>query len=173
MKKEIINNYYTDEDLINFKKLNNFKEFKLNKADNSQINKHSIKYSMSDSSNFKKIINIKDNEKSTSKNTHEAKEHVYYNSSDIQNFDKMKQFTNFNFDKDSKTQIKNSNTSTSYTSDDVSKFNKIIKTENKNINNPKSDNKKIKVIDFDKISEKEKRIKNKVGIEKIKIVYFD
>ena len=89
MKKENINKYYTDEDLINFKKLNNFKEFKLNKADNSQINKQSIKYSMSDNSNFKKIINIKDNEKSTSKNTHEPKEHVYYNSSDFQNFDKM------------------------------------------------------------------------------------
>ena len=32
MKKENIINYYTDEDLINFKKLNNFKEFKSNNA---------------------------------------------------------------------------------------------------------------------------------------------
>ena len=28
MKKENINNYYTDEDLINFERLKNFKEFK-------------------------------------------------------------------------------------------------------------------------------------------------
>ena len=27
MKKENINNYYTEEDLINFEKLKNFKEF--------------------------------------------------------------------------------------------------------------------------------------------------
>ena len=34
MKKENINNYYTDEDLINFEKLKNFKEFKVNKLNN-------------------------------------------------------------------------------------------------------------------------------------------
>ena len=39
MKKENINNYYTDEDLINFKKLNNFKEFKADKLNNNQITK--------------------------------------------------------------------------------------------------------------------------------------
>ena len=36
MKKENINNYYTDEDLINFEKLKNFKEFKVNKLNNNQ-----------------------------------------------------------------------------------------------------------------------------------------
>ena len=45
MKKENINNYYTDEDLINFKKLNNFKEFKVNKLNNDQTTKHQVKYS--------------------------------------------------------------------------------------------------------------------------------
>ena len=41
MKKENINSYYTDEDLINFKKLNNFKDFKVNKS-NPCPNKKSI-----------------------------------------------------------------------------------------------------------------------------------
>ena len=56
MKKETINNYYNDEDLINFKKLNNFKEFKSNKKVDNQTTKHPVKYSISDNSNFKKII---------------------------------------------------------------------------------------------------------------------
>ena len=37
----------------------------------------------------------------------------------------------------------------------------------------KIDNKKIKIIDFNKLNEREKNFKNKVGIEKIKVVYFD
>ena len=67
MKKENINNYYTDEDLINFEKLNNFKELKVNKLNNNQINNHQVKYSMSDNRNFNKIMNIENNEKSSSK----------------------------------------------------------------------------------------------------------
>ena len=39
--------------------------------------------------------------------------------------------------------------------------------------NLKIDKKKIKIIDFDKLNKKEKNFKNKIGIEKIKIVYFD
>ena len=42
-----------------------------------------------------------------------------------------------------------------------------------NKNNVKIDNKKIKIIDFNKLNEREKNFKNKVGIEKIKVVYFD
>ena len=34
-------------------------------------------------------------------------------------------------------------------------------------------NKKIRVIDYNKINESEKKLKNKFGIDKIKIVYFD
>lgn len=33
--------------------------------------------------------------------------------------------------------------------------------------------KKIKIIDFNKLNEREKNFKNKAGIEKIKVVYFD
>ncbi len=45
--------------------------------------------------------------------------------------------------------------------------------ESENKNNTKIDNKKIKIIDFNKLNEREKNFKNKVGIEKIKVVYFD
>ena len=38
MKKENINNYYTDEDLINFEKLKNFKDFNTNKLNINQNN---------------------------------------------------------------------------------------------------------------------------------------
>ena len=61
----------------------------------------------------------------------------------------------------------------------MSAFDKIIKSkgdvknENKNKNNEKIDNKKIKIIDFNKLKEREKNFKNKVNIEKIKVVYFD
>ena len=67
MKKENINNYYTDEDLINFEKLKNFKEFKVNKLNNNQNNIHPIRYSVSDNRNFNKIMNVENNEKSSSK----------------------------------------------------------------------------------------------------------
>ena len=66
MKKGNINNYYTDEDLINFKKLKNFKEFKVNKLNNNQNNSHPVRYRISDNKNFNKIMNI-DNNKSSSK----------------------------------------------------------------------------------------------------------
>ena len=34
-------------------------------------------------------------------------------------------------------------------------------------------NKKIKIVDFNKLDKREKNLKNKIGIEKIKVVYFD
>ena len=173
MKKETINNYYNDEDLINFEKLNKFKDFKSNKLNDNQVINHPVKYSMSDNNFFKKIINIENSEESPKKENHKLKENTYYNSSDFQKFNKLKQFTNFTIDKDSKTKNEYSKIPTSYTSEDVSKFNKIIKIENKNIRSSKINNKKIKVIDFDKLNDERKKTKNKIGIEKIKIVYFD
>ena len=173
MKKENINNYYTDEDLINFKKLNNFKEFKSDKLNNNQTTKYPVKYSMSDNNNFKKIMNIENSEISSFKEDNKSKENSYYNSSDFQKFNRLKQFTNFENSKDSKTKKEDSKSVTSYTSDDVNKFDKIIKTKNQNINNTATNNKKIKIIDFGKLKEKEKNFKNKLGIEKIKVVYFD
>ena len=45
----------------------------------------------------------------------------------------------------------------------------------KDINQKKIEdqNKKIRVIDYNKINGNEKKLKNKMGIDKIKIVYFD
>ena len=67
----------------------------------------------------------------------------------------------------------NHNSKSHYSNDDYSQFNKIIKTENQEKNQVEAKNKKVKVIDYNKLNESNKKIKNKVGIEKIKIVYFD
>ena len=173
MKKENINNYYTDEDLINFKKLNKFESFKTSSLENNKTNKHPVKYSMSDNNYFNKFMNDENIEATSSKEIHKLKENIYYNSSDFQKFNKLKQFTNFDIDENSKNKNNYSTIPTSYTSDDVIKFDKIIKKNNENSTNLKSNNKKIKIIDFEKLNEREKKFKNKIGIEKIKIVYFD
>ena len=65
MKKENINNYYTDEDLINFEKLKNFKEFKVNKTNDNLNKSHPERYAASDNKHFDKIMNIDNNESSS------------------------------------------------------------------------------------------------------------
>ncbi|GIS76868.1 MAG: hypothetical protein CM1200mP13_02270 [Candidatus Pelagibacterales bacterium] len=47
MKKENKNNYYNEEDKINFEKLNNFKKFKSDNVKNFQIKNYSTSYSNS------------------------------------------------------------------------------------------------------------------------------
>ncbi len=174
MKKEYINKYYTDEDLNNFKKLNKFKSFKTNNnVENNQTNKYPVKYSKSDNNYFSKIINDENTETTATKKIHKLKENSYYNSSDFQKFNKIKQFTNFNSNESKKIKNEYSKTATNYTSDDANKFDKIIKTNNKKTNNTEINKKKIKIIDFEKLNEREKKFKNKIGVEKIKIVYFD
>ena len=176
MKKENINNYYTDEDLINFEKLKNFKEFKVNKLNNNQNNSHPVRYAVSDNRNFNKIMNVGNNEKSSSKEVNKSKD---YTTSDFDNFKKLKQFTTFNDNEPLNNKTEPEITITEYTDKDMSAFDKIIKSkgntknESENKNNTKIDNKKIKTIDFNKLNEREKNFKNKVGIEKIKVVYFD
>ena len=179
MKKKNINNYYTDEDLINFEKLKNFKEFKVNKLNNNQNNSHPVRYSMSDNKNFNKIMN-NDNNKSSSKKVNKTEENnIHYTSSDFEKFKKLKQFTTFEDNKPLNNKTETLNATTKYTYKDISSFDKIIKSksnpknESENKNNTKIDNKKIKIIDFNKLKEREKIFKNKVGIEKIIIVYFD
>jgi len=175
MKKENINNYYTDEDLINFEKLKNFKEFKVNKLNNNQNKSHPVRYAVSDNRNFNKIMNI-DNNESSSKKVNKTKD---YTPSDFENFKKLKQFTTFNDNEPLNNKTEPEKTITEYTNKDKSSFDKIIKSksdaknESENKHNVKIDNKKIKIIDFNKLNEREKNLKNKVGIEKIKIVYFD
>ena len=176
MKKENINNYYTDEDLINFEKLKNFKEFKVNKLNNNQNNSHPVRYEVSDNRNFNKIMNVGINEKSSSKEVNKSRD---YKPSDFENFKKLKQFTTFNDSELLNNKTEPKKTITKYTDKDISSFDKIIKskgdTKNKseNKNNVKIDSKKIKIIDFNKLNEREKNFKNKAGIEKIKVVYFD
>jgi len=175
MKKENINNYYTDEDLINFEKLKNFKGFKVNKLNNNQNNNHPVRYAMSDNKNFNKIMNI-DNNESSSKEVNKTKD---YTPSDFEKFKKLKPFTTFDDSKLLNNKSEPEKTITEYTDKDINSFDKIIKSkggaknENENKNNTKIDNKKIKIIDFSKLNEREKNFKNKVGIEKIKVVYFD
>jgi hypothetical protein len=175
MKKENINNYYTDEDLINFEKLKNFKEFKVNKLNNNQNKSHPVRYAVSDNRNFNKIMNI-DNNESSSKKVNKTKD---YTPSDFENFKKLKQFTTFSDNEPLNNKTESSKATTKYTDKDMSAFDKIIKSkgdtknESENKNNVKIDNKKIKIIDFNKLNEREKNLKNKVGIEKIKVVYFD
>ena len=175
MKKENINNYYTDEDLINFEKLKNFKEFKVNKLNNNQNNSHPFRYAVSDNRNFNKIMNI-DNNESSSKKVNKTKD---YTPSDFENFKKLKQFTTFNDNEPLNNKIEFSKSTTEYTDKDISSFDKIIKSksdaknESENKHNVKIDNKKIKIIDFNNLNEREKKLKNKMGIEKIKVVYFD
>ena len=172
MKKENINNYYTDEDLINFERLKNFKEFKVNKLNNNQNNSHPVRYAMSDNKNFNKIMNVDNNEKSSSKEVNKSKD---YTTSDFENFKKLKQFTTFNDNEPLNNKTEPEITITEYTDKDMSAFDKIIKSKSdaKNKNKTKNDNKKIKIIDFNKLNEREKNFKNKAGIEKIKVVYFD
>ena len=175
MKKENINNYYTDEDLINFEKLKNFKEFKVNKLNNNQNNSHPVRYAASDNRNFNKIMNI-DNNESSLKKVNKTKD---YTPSDFENFKKLKQFITFNDSEPLNNKTEPEKTITEYTDKDMSAFDKIIKSkgdsknESENKNNVKIDSKKIKIIDFNKLNEREKNFKNKAGIEKIKVVYFD
>ena len=173
MKKENINNYYTDEDLINFEKLKNFKEFKVNKLNNNQNNNLPVRYAVSDNRNFNKIMNI-DNNESSSKKVNKTKD---YTPSDFENFKKLKQFATFNDSETSNNKTEPEKTIAEYTNKDKSSFDKIIKSKGdakkENKNNVKIDNKKIKIIDFNELSEREKNFKNKTGIEKIKVVYFD
>ena len=180
MKSENINNYYTDEDLIHFKKLKNFSDSKENKLSNDQGKSHSIRYATSDNKHFDKIMNNNNKRKSfVSKKTEKEKKNNYYSSSDFENFKKIKQFATFN---ENKTINKNTDvikSKTKYTLNDVDVFDQIIKSKgntkkyDENMVSSKVDSKKIKIIDFNKLKEREKNLKNKVGIEKIKIVYFD
>ena len=82
MKKENKNNYYNEEDKINFEKLNNFKQFKSDNVKNFQIKSYSTSYSNSDKNNFNNIL--KTNENITMLNQKDiGKEVKYYNSSDL------------------------------------------------------------------------------------------
>ena len=56
MKNKNKNNYYNDEDQINFEKLNNFKKFNLNILNNNHSKNQIFKYSGSDEKYFNNIL---------------------------------------------------------------------------------------------------------------------
>ena len=171
MKIENKNNYYNDEDEINFEKLNNFRKFNSNIKSNTQSKDHNIRYNNSDKNYFNDIIKTEEN-LPLSKKIDTEKEVKYYNSSDFQKFDQFNNFLDYKDITEHK-QDKNINTEFSYSSNDYGEFNKIIPTKNigkKIINNK---NQKVKIIDYSNLKNDEKKLKNKLGIEKIKIVYFD
>ena len=170
MKTENKNKYYNEEDEINFQKLNNFRKYNSELKNNNQSNNYNIKYANSDKNYFNNIL--KTNEKVELYNeTDSDKEINYYNPSDFQKFDQLNNFPEYNDNVDKIS--KNSTHESSYSPEDYNEFNKIIPKIDIDQNKIKDQNKKIKVIDYGKIDESEKRLKNKLGIDKIKIVYFD
>jgi hypothetical protein len=171
MKTKDKNNYYNDEDEVNFDKLNNFRKFNSEIKNSTQSKNHNIKYANSDKNYFNNIIKTQENLPLFTKKD-DQKEVKYYNSLDFQKFDQFNNFLDYK-DKTEDKLDKNVETEFSYSSNDYGEFNKIIPTKNtvKEIINDK--NKKVKIIDYSKLNDNEKKLKNKVGIEKIKIVYFD
>ena len=179
MKAENINNYYTEEDLINFKKLKNFNNTKVDNLNKNKPKSHPMRYAISDNKHFNKIMNINNDKGSFLEKKEKTKKNNYYSSSDFDKFDKIDQFSTLNKNENINKNPEVIRTKINYTSNDVNAFDQIIKSkiDTKKYSNdkiiPKVDNKKIKIIDFNKLKDKGKILKNKVGIEKIKIVYFD
>ena len=171
MKNKNKNNYYNDEDQINFEKLNNFKKFNSNILNNNHSKNQIFKYSGSDEKYFNNIL--KTNQKGSCLNESDTrKKKKYYNSSDFQKFDQLNSFIDSHNNVEQK-KDENIKSKLKYKSSDYDEFNKIIRTKNKNKTIKKDQNKKVKIIDYAKLKESEKKLKNKLGIEKIKIVYFD
>ena len=170
MKKENENKYYNIEDEINFEKMNNFKKFNLEIKKNIQNKNQNIKYSNSDKNYFNNIIKTEKNV-SLLNETDVKKNIDYYNSFDTKKFDQLNNFPEYKYNNGKNNESVNSEIS--YSSKDYDEFNKIIKTKDKKEETINNQNKKIKIIDYGKLKERERKLKNKLGIEKIKVVYFD
>ena len=171
MKKEHKNSYYRDEDEIIFEKLGDFKKFNSNIQNNNQYKNYNIKYSNSDKNYFNNILKIEKNDTLLNKSNID-KEISYYNSSDFQKFNRLNSFPKYK-NSEEKENNKNINSKLTYTSSDYDEFDKIVKTKNKEQKVKTDQNRNVKVIDYGKLKENENKLKNKIGIEKIKIIYFD
>ena len=170
IKKKISDNY-TDNDLIAFEKLENFNNYKITL--NDEKNKITpTKYSVSDNIYFKNLIN---NSSNSNENilANKKKENTnidYYTERDDSNFERIKQFPPQTSDEFIKKKNDNYVISNNYKVSDVSAFEQIIKSNNIQKNTSTSvDNRNIKIIDSDKLD----KDKKKLGIEKIKVIYFD
>ena len=170
MKIENKHNNYSDEDEINFEKLNNFRKFNSSFKSNNQSNNHNIKYANSDKNYFNNILKT-DQKTSIYNENDKEKEINYYNSSDFKKFDQLNSFPEYN--NNSEQINKKITPKSNYSSEDYKKFNKIIPEIDMDQTKIKDQNKKIRVIDYSKINGSEKKLKNKFGIDKIKVVYFD
>ena len=170
MKKENKNNYYNSEDQINFEKLYKFKKYNSNFKNNSQYKNQNIKYSNSDKNYFNNIIKTEKNV-SVLNEIDIKKDINYYNSSDSQKFEQLNSFPEYKHNTEDKKESMNEEMI--YSSNDYGEFDKIIQTKSKDEKSIKNQNKKVKIIDYGKLKEREKKLKNKLGIEKIKVVYFD
>ena len=171
MKIENNNNYYNVEDEINFEKLKNFRKFNSNVKSITQSNDRNIRYANSDKNYFNDIIKTDEN-LSLSKKIDTEKEVKYYNSSDFQKFDQFNNFLNYE-DKAEQKLDKNIDTEFNYSSNDYGEFNKIIPIKNSAKKIISNKNSYVKIIDYSKLNDDKKKLKNKLQIEKIKIVYFD
>jgi hypothetical protein len=171
MKTENKNNYYNDEDEINFDKLNNFRRFNYNIKDNAQSKNHNIRYANSDKNYFNNIIKTGEN-LPLSKKIDTEKDVKYYNSSDFQKFDQFNNFLDYK-DKAEQKLDKNIDTGFNHSSNDYGEFNKIISIKNSDEKIISNKNSKVKIVDYSKLKDDKKKLKNKLQIEKIKIVYFD
>ena len=171
MKIENNNNYYNVEDEINFEKLKNFRKFNSNVKSITQSNDRNIRYANSDKNYFNNIIKTDEN-LSLSKKIDTEKEVKYYNSSDFQKFDQFSNFLNYE-DKAEQKLDKNIDTGFNYSSNDYGEFNKIIPIKNSAKKIISNKNSNVKIIDYSKLNDDKKKLKNKLQIEKIKIVYFD
>ena len=170
MKIDNKNKYYNDEDEINFQKLNDFRKYNSELRNNNQSNNHNIKYANSDKNYFNNIL--KTSEKVELYNEIKIdKEIDYYNPSDFQKFDQLNNFPEYNNNLDKINE--DSTTVSNYSPRDYDEFNKIIPKIDIDQKKIDDQNKKIRIIDYSKINENEKKLKNKMGIDKIKIVYFD
>ena len=170
MKKEHKKNYYNSEDEVNFEKLDNFKKYNSNFKIKTQFKNQNIKYTNSDKNYFNNIL--KTDQKAPIYNENDKEKEVnYYNPSDFKKFNQLDNFSEYNNNSD---QINKKITHKSnYSSEDYEEFNKIIPKKDTDQSKIKDQNKKIRVIDYNKKNENEKKLKNKFGIDKIKIVYFD
>ena len=92
MKKENKNNYYNDEDKVNFEKLNNFNKFNSKNIKSVQLNNHNTRYSNSDKNYFNTILKTEENTSLLNNN----KEKKYYNNSDFKKFDQLNNFPEYN-----------------------------------------------------------------------------
>ena len=170
MKKEN-RNYYNDEDQLIFEKLDDFKKFNSNISDKNKNKNHSIRYSNSDKNNFNDILKTEKNDTLLNK-TNNDKEINYYNSSDFKKFNQLNSFPEYS-DNNKQENIKNISSNLTYTQSDYGEFDKIVNTKNNKEDIKKDQSRKVKIIDYGKLKESENKLKNKMGIEKIKIVYFD